>query len=205
MNEIPRPGERYRHFKNKYYQIEALATHSETGERMVVYQALYGDFGVWVRPLSMFMEKVDREKYPDADQEYRFQRVTSGAEAPVSDASVSDVSAPEKDAAGSVAEAESGRGRESAGNAMEASEKAASEEAAPMNALLLDFLDTDSIEERLALLQRMKGRVGQRELDSLCFCLDVQPMEGPLEDQLDSLKQYLKMQQRYDASRLRRS
>ena len=52
---------RYRHFKGNEYEVIALATHSETGESMVVYRALYGDGGVWVRPASMWNESVERD------------------------------------------------------------------------------------------------------------------------------------------------
>lgn len=73
--ELPRKDEIWRHFKNKLYRIIAIAQHTETDEQLVVYQAMYGDGGTYARPLDMFMSEVDREKYPDVEQEYRFVRV----------------------------------------------------------------------------------------------------------------------------------
>jgi len=52
-------GKKYRHFKGNEYMVLHLAKHSETEEEMVVYQALYGERGIWVRPLNMFLEKVE--------------------------------------------------------------------------------------------------------------------------------------------------
>ena len=56
-----KPGSKYRHFKGKEYLVLYLAKHSETLEDMVVYQPLYGERGIWVRPLSMFLESVEVE------------------------------------------------------------------------------------------------------------------------------------------------
>lgn len=63
----------YRHFKGNLYLVEDIAYHSETEEKMVVYRALYGDHRLWCRPYSMFLDEVDRKKYPDITQKYRFE------------------------------------------------------------------------------------------------------------------------------------
>lgn len=72
MRDTPRSGQLYRHFKGNIYRVITVAKHTETGERFVIYKRDDQDEGAYARPLEMFLSEVDRRKYPDAADKYRF-------------------------------------------------------------------------------------------------------------------------------------
>ena len=70
-------GKRYRHFKGGIYIVSDIAVHSESAECMVIYKSFEKPSLVWARPLTMFLSKVDKEKYPNVEQEYRFEELSN--------------------------------------------------------------------------------------------------------------------------------
>lgn len=66
-------GKLAKHFKGKLYLILGTVEHAETGEELVIYKAMYGDYEKYARPIDIFLSKVDKEKYPEIDQEFKFE------------------------------------------------------------------------------------------------------------------------------------
>ena len=160
MNQIPQAGEIYQHFKGKLYRIVALATHTETGEQLVIYQALYGEFQVFARPLSMFLEKVDAKKYPDAAGKDRFMRIPMAEAAAV----------PQPVPASSENPVEPRPAAMPSENPVESRPAAASSES-PVEPQpdpgLLAFLDADSYEEKLEVFASLEGKVDLQDRKSV--------------------------------------
>lgn len=178
MANIPKAQEIYRHFKGQLYQIITVAEHTETGEMLVIYQALYGSFQIYARPLDMFMQKVDRVKYPLAEQEYRFEPVQGPLEGEYSKAQ--DM---EKTAAEPVWDEAYGEETE-------------------IDPLLLQFLDADTHEERLNILAAVHHRITDDMITTMAIASDVEVPQGDIETRYAALKNCLLMLEKYEINRL---
>lgn len=180
MNRLPKSGEFYRHFKGNLYQIIAIAKHSETREKMVVYQALYGDYGMYVRPLEMFVSEVDHEKYPEVIQKYRFEQINPQdfvKEVPTQMEKESCKSIPKKE------------------------EKP--DQSNQIDPNLLAFLEADTYTEKIEVLQSIKKTLTEDILQTIAISLDFTLGDGDFADQYDSVLFYLETHARYEGNRLR--
>ena len=180
MRENPRPGEFYRHFKNKLYQIVAVATHSENKEQLVIYQALYGDFGIYARPLDMFLSEVDREKYPDIEQRYRFEKVEN----------ISETSKQITD-------------RNSETN-IETNNKTQQEESGDeQKNFFIDFLDAEDFYTKKKILTENKENITDKQLDAMFDIYGLKRKRIDIELDIADFIAYLNMQIHFEGKRLR--
>lgn len=193
MSFIPKPHEIYKHFKGDLYQIVTIADHTETGERLVVYQALYGDFRTYARPLAMFAEKIDRERYPSAVQEYRFE-----LQGPDAGRRREAEEEEKKSAFLTEAEDETAVKRESASEVQETVE-----EEPALDPMILEFLDSDSYEQRLNILAGLHHRITDEMITTMAIACDVEIEDGDIEERYEALRACLLTLDRYECSRLR--
>ena len=180
----PRPGEFYRHFKNKQYQIVSIAEHSETGEQLVVYQALYGTFKTYVRPYDMFISEVDHVKYPDVEQKWRFEYLESG------------ICAEE-----TVSEPVTERPVEEIAGKASAETDAEDEvpEAADPN--LIRFMDADSFSDKFEVFTQLKSVMTDKLIDELAVVCDLVIPEGDLNERYEQMKRCLLTRMKYERER----
>lgn len=187
MREIPKPGQIYRHFKGNLYQITAIARHSETLEALVIYQALYGDFQYYARPLHMFMDELDKEKYSGVKQRDRFELVRTVMDE-VELTEVYDVT--DKESSAPIVQEES--------KVVEV-QKTASK----LDSGMEEFLDADNYEEKLRIFTGMQHRITDDMINVMAISMDTEVPEGTLEDRVSSLKNFLLMQVKFECNRVR--
>lgn len=215
----PRPQEIYRHFKGRLYQVLTLARHSETGEVLVVYQALYGDYAVFARPLSMFCSEVDAVKYPGAMQKERFQLWKGSEEAHALFAGESPVTGSRETRAKQTEEERQTRAKQPEEDrqtrAMQPdgmfSQKKkpaepavqAAEEEVQLDPRLLRFLDANRMEEKMEILDSMQGDVTDEMIDIMAISLDTEIVSGEASERIAALRETIQMRLRFESSRLR--
>lgn len=191
MRSNPLPQEFYKHFKGNMYQIKCIAKHSETGEKMVVYQALYGTYDIYVRPLAMFMEEVDHVKYPDVEQKYRFEKVDMSEAS--NETTVAETSEKVDTVNTTVTEEKEQIAQE------EPLEQTAE---APLDPKILEFLDARTYEEKLTILSSVHHRLTDDMIDIMSTATDIDVKPGNIEDRYEEFKNCLLTLQHFECDRL---
>ena len=177
----------YRHFKDKLYQVKGTAIHSETKEKMVIYQGLYGSYEMYVRPYDMFLSEVDHIKYPDVVQKYRFELID-----------IKTGKSLEADYEENNHNMESEKLEE-----LEESEESEKSEESEQDSKLIRFLDAYDYKEKLDILTSMRGELNDGLIDIMAESIEVAVPEGDITDRYNSLRKCLMAHTKYEGLRLR--
>ena len=177
----PTAGEVYRHFRGRCYRILHIAIATETKEKVVVYQPLEGDGRVYTSLLERFMETVDPEKYGETGQKYRFERVDT--EDVLDDLEILE------------------RAHQQA--VEKAKEEPERSEAEEQHAMILEFLDLDTIGDKIQYLQKNRLKFKERFLTAAAESLEYAEREETIEERYAGILRFLRTKERYESGRLR--
>lgn len=205
MTFIPKPHEIYKHFKGNLYQVVTIAKHSETGEQLVIYQALYGDFGTYARPLSMFTSEVDREKYPEVKQRFRFELQGADADRQIKESvdGKAESNRQIQDSANSDTQTAMKPADAAAQSPADSVPISTAEEEPTLDPLVLEFLDADSYEQKLNILAGLHHRITNEMITTMAISCDIEVNEGDLEERYEELKNCLLTMEKFECNRLR--
>ena len=179
---IPKKGEIYRHFKGNLYEIIIIARDSETLEEKVVYKEADGD-AAYVRSLPMFVSLVDKEKYPSATQEFRFELVQGAAQKTTSQAVCQDMK---------QIDSQTDEHR-NAGHA----------ECIAEHGMIMEYLDLDTVNDKIEYLLCVRDHITENFIGVVAQSLDFIENEGSLVERYEAILRYLRTVARYESGRLR--
>lgn len=197
MNNCERkivPGQIYKHFKGKMYQIVTVAIHSENGEKLVIYQKLYDDFKVHARPYDMFLSEVDHNKYPNVTQKYRFELVT-GAE--VSSDTKQEEQKKEFNTYSQLVKAAAST---EINPIVEKAEESRYEEGR-IDPRLVGFLDAETFDEKRRYLIELKDEITDRLIDDMAMSMDVTIEDGDIDKRFSNLLYCISTRAKYEVNR----
>lgn len=183
----------YRHFKDKLYQVKGTAIHSETKEKMVIYQGLYGSYEMYVRPYDMFLSEVDHIKYPDVVQKYRFELIDIKTGKSLEADYEENNHKMESEKLEKLEKLEE----------LEESEESEKSEESEEDSKLIRFLDAYDYKEKLDILTSMRGELNDGLIDIMAESIEVAVPEGDITDRYNSLRKCLMAHTKYEGLRLR--
>ena len=214
-------NEIYRHFKGNLYKVICIAKDSETLEDMVVYQGLYGNYDIYVRPLDNFESKVDINKYPEAGQANRFELVSpiANVSPQLSATEVNSVQAKVKATEEGVAAVSKeevkigGNAKEDADVAYVSDDENAGlgvDDLRPNESMPLlkpgveEFLDADNVIDKANILENIKNIIDQDDVTIMASVMDIEIDESlPLGERIRQLMHCLDTRGRFETNRLR--
>ncbi len=217
MRQNPQALEIYRHFKGNYYQIVQLAVHTETEEELVIYRPMYDNDHIYARPLAMFMSEVDHEKYPEARQRFRFEKVDFNGQIPETQTTDTESKANEAENSTEGSTHRQEQDTERRPRQQEENldfDRSRSEYGGGRSALIrtkrdqkeytvMDFLDADTYEHKLEILRLLRNKLDDSMINTIAVSLDLEPKGSSIEEQYEDIRYCLTTLEKYECNRLR--